>query len=676
MRCPMKNKIIMVIFVMFSFVAFSADIVDLKPASPSYPHVVRMVDEGLMNLDNQSRFNGSDNVLRFDLAVFGSKVLDYFQNKYGVKVTEFEQRIKELENYNSDIRLTNLESSLFSVDDRITALNSEYMVIGKKVQDIISVISPDSEMNSDNEIFKTIIENSKNIAERTANEKVTEVKEETLKSITEFSKRLDGFEESVQLVNDKFDKTVEYLNTIILSNQQNLSDDMKEYIDRKFDIENTALETSLRNIANSESSMILNSIEATILSMDGRISEVENKVNKYNSDFMKGVESALNDFEARIDSIQKYSYDSTVTFDSEDLLSVKADIDYNSRRIDNINGKITDLQDKYNFTDSYIKSFENLNNYYRNIVDEINKRYDTLSSNVIFQGKKIDNLIYDYTTSVSTVNSVEPKDLDELKARIASVEQFLTLYVDQFSNISVFGDYIKNNDENISELKSRIDSESKIFDSYTEKLSAFEAQINSLASLTDLNKDDLVKIGDIKDISYKISDNEDKIKNITDTVYTNRNDVLDLKNNYENLISQVNNFDINFNELDTLNSKYEELLDNYKKIQEQNQLINPENLRNDVVSYINAEFTQEFVNIDSKYSDIAQKIEENQKDISGLNNAALKSDNNEKSIQDLYRQINEMKKPDQVNAVSTISVGLIGVAVGAFVTWFMLQSSM
>ncbi|HOO73822.1 MAG TPA: hypothetical protein PLS66_00885 [Tepiditoga sp.] len=672
----MKNKIIMVIFVMFSFVAFSADIVDLKPASPSYPHVVRMVDEGLMNLDNQSRFNGSDNVLRFDLAVFGSKVLDYFQNKYGVKVTEFEQRIKELENYNSDIRLTNLESSLFSVDDRITALNSEYMVIGKKVQDIISVISPDSEMNSDNEIFKTIIENSKNIAERTANEKVTEVKEETLKSITEFSKRLDGFEESVQLVNDKFDKTVEYLNTIILSNQQNLSDDMKEYIDRKFDIENTALETSLRNIANSESSMILNSIEATILSMDGRISEVENKVNKYNSDFMKGVESALNDFEARIDSIQKYSYDSTVTFDSEDLLSVKADIDYNSRRIDNINGKITDLQDKYNFTDSYIKSFENLNNYYRNIVDEINKRYDTLSSNVIFQGKKIDNLIYDYTTSVSTVNSVEPKDLDELKARIASVEQFLTLYVDQFSNISVFGDYIKNNDENISELKSRIDSESKIFDSYTEKLSAFEAQINSLASLTDLNKDDLVKIGDIKDISYKISDNEDKIKNITDTVYTNRNDVLDLKNNYENLISQVNNFDINFNELDTLNSKYEELLDNYKKIQEQNQLINPENLRNDVVSYINAEFTQEFVNIDSKYSDIAQKIEENQKDISGLNNAALKSDNNEKSIQDLYRQINEMKKPDQVNAVSTISVGLIGVAVGAFVTWFMLQSSM
>lgn len=672
----MKNKIIMVVFVMFSFVAFSADIVDLKPASPSYPHVVRMVDEGLMNLDNQSRFNGSDNVLRFDLAVFGSKVLDYFQNKYGVKVTEFEQRIKELENYNSDIRLTNLESSLFSVDDRITALNSEYMVIGKKVQDIISVISPDSEMNSDNEIFKTIIENSKNIAERTANEKVTEVKEETLKSITEFSKRLDGFEESVQLVNDKFDKTVEYLNTIILSNQQNLSDDMKEYIDRKFDIENTALETSLRNIANSESSMILNSIEATILSMDGRISEVENKVNKYNSDFMKGVESALNDFEARIDSIQKYSYDSTVTFDSEDLLSVKADIDYNSRRIDNINGKITDLQDKYNFTDSYIKSFENLNNYYRNIVDEINKRYDTLSSNVIFQGKKIDNLIYDYTTSVSTVNSVEPKDLDELKARIASVEQFLTLYVDQFSNISVFGDYIKNNDENISELKSRIDSESKIFDSYTEKLSAFEAQINSLASLTDLNKDDLVKIGDIKDISYKISDNEDKIKNITDTVYTNRNDVLDLKNNYENLISQVNNFDINFNELDTLNSKYEELLDNYKKIQEQNQLINPENLRNDVVSYINAEFTQEFVNIDSKYSDIAQKIEENQKDISGLNNAALKSDNNEKSIQDLYRQINEMKKPDQVNAVSTISVGLIGVAVGAFVTWFMLQSSM
>lgn len=672
----MKNKIIMVIFVMFSFVAFSADIVDLKPASPSYPHVVRMVDEGLMNLDNQSRFNGSDNVLRFDLAVFGSKVLDYFQNKYGVKVTEFEQRIKELENYNSDIRLTNLESSLFSVDDRITALNSEYMVIGKKVQDIISVISPDSEMNSDNEIFKTIIENSKNIAERTANEKVTEVKEETLKSITEFSKRLDGFEESVQLVNDKFDKTVEYLNTIILSNQQNLSDDMKEYIDRKFDIENTALETSLRNIANSESSMILNSIEATILSMDGRISEVENKVNKYNSDFMKGVESALNDFEARIDSIQKYSYDSTVTFDSEDLLSVKADIDYNSRRIDNINGKITDLQDKYNFTDSYIKSFENLNNYYRNIVDEINKRYDTLSSNVIFQGKKIDNLIYDYTTSVSTVNSVEPKDLDELKARIASVEQFLTLYVDQFSNISVFGDYIKNNDENISELKSRIDSESKIFDSYTEKLSAFEAQINSLASLTDLNKDDLVKIGDIKDISYKISDNEDKIKNITDTVYTNRNDVLDLKNNYENLISQVNNFDINFNELDTLNSKYEELLDNYKKIQEQNQLINPENLRNDVVSYINAEFTQEFVNIDSKYSDIVQKIEENQKDISGLNNAALKSDNNEKSIQDLYRQINEMKKPDQVNAVSTISVGLIGVAVGAFVTWFMLQSSM
>jgi hypothetical protein len=48
--------------------------------------------------------------------------------------------------------------------------------------------------------------------------------------------------------------------------------------------------------------------------------------------------------------------------------------------------------------------------------------------------------------------------------------------------------------------------------------------------------------------------------------------------------------------------------------------------------------------------------------------------NNTKKIEELNQKIEELEKPEQFRLWSNITTGLVGVGVGAFITWFILSS--
>lgn len=65
------------LILVFSITIFSqVNIVDLPTSSPLYSQVIKMVETGIMSIDNQGRFRGTQEVLRYDLAEFGVNMLD------------------------------------------------------------------------------------------------------------------------------------------------------------------------------------------------------------------------------------------------------------------------------------------------------------------------------------------------------------------------------------------------------------------------------------------------------------------------------------------------------------------------------------------------------------------------------------------------------------------------
>jgi hypothetical protein len=104
----MRKFSLVFVFVFISILSFSLDIRDLKPSSPYYSQVVRMVSDGLLELDSQGRFNGSSNVMRFDIAFFGANLIDYLDQKYSSSFDNFEKRISQIDIKSLENRINNI----------------------------------------------------------------------------------------------------------------------------------------------------------------------------------------------------------------------------------------------------------------------------------------------------------------------------------------------------------------------------------------------------------------------------------------------------------------------------------------------------------------------------------------------------------------------------------------
>lgn len=682
------KKIIVFLFmiVISSFVFSQTNIKDLKPSSPSYPHVIRMIENGIMTLDNQGRFNGSETMPKYDIAVFGSKILDYLEGIYGNKIVDFENRIAYIEQAKPIERIENLESMVNTFDLRIENYDQDVKLLTKQVSDILKVITPGENLEADNVIYKNIVENTNKVAEKAAKEELQKISEETLVQMTEFNKKMENFEKQVQLLNQKYDKNTEYLNTLIMSNEQKSREELKNYVDMKFNNEIDALKTTLRNIANSEIGYYSTTLESTLMKMDSRIVNIENSIKDINTLNLNSYDSKLNDIEAKLKAYENKIIDSTLDDKDPSSQLIKAEIESLKIDLNKIQNEIKGIQDSNKYNKSYIESFDQREKYYINLLNQTNEKFDNLSSELIFQGKKIDSLMFQISKNdinKSEENTYDPQ-MQNLTQRISSLERFMSIYSDQIGQIDIYSkgfEDLENKVQKNSDIIQKINSEDK---KYKEDYEQLNSKINSITNLINVTNEDITKLGDIKLIGTRIGSIEQKYEIINENSFNNKNNIQDLNYRLSNLEKSISNFDINKEQITKLNESYEELIKKYYNLLEEiDSQTNLKTALDDVKLELRNEISSEFIARDSRIERIERDITSIQE--KEYNNSSDENINyvgetlakqNTQEIEKLQKKIEELEKPNTFNLWSTVTTGIVGVAVGAAITWFILSSGL
>ncbi|PNS00492.1 hypothetical protein X927_02915 [Petrotoga mexicana DSM 14811] len=679
----MSKKI--VLFLFFTFISLSllsqTNIVDLQPSSPIYPQVVRMVESGIMYLDNQGRFRGSQQVLRYDLAEFGSNMLDYVDGLYGQKLEEISNRLLNLENLNAEKRLYNLESTVFAHDDRLSYLDSSIQNLGKNVSDILAVIDPSQPINEDNVIFQEISQGAIDIAKKTAQDEVQMIADSSMASLTIFQERLNHFEQEVMNLNAKYDQTIESLESVLIDSTQSNKEELKNYIDMRLNLEIDGLKTSLTNIAKNEVYLYNDTLSATLNNLEQRIVRIESEILPYKNSYNE-LNKKINENEAKLNFILSNvsTSISTETLNDELLLGIRADIEGMKVKTNNLSNDLSVLYDQVASNQSYIETFDARHAYYNSKILDLQNKYNTLSEQIIIQNKKLDNIIFELSkltpTSSEMVDSQYTLDIKNLQERVSSLERTIGTYYDQIGELTVYATMFEEFKNNLDELYLALEKNNGDIQNLKEKTEVLDAQISSLATLTNLNKDTLSQIGDITKIAETVDYLNDNYQNLNRTNAQLQNDIIQVQNRLSNIENTLNNFQITSSEIEELKNSYNSLLEKYYEIKSETEYLNdPMMLKNDLKAELSQQLATELVSLEKELNNIENKLSSVESRISNIEKTVFlhdesiatlsqKTDENVKKIGNLENSIEEIEKPNQTY-ISSIIVGLVGVLVGA-----------
>ncbi|ABX30766.1 hypothetical protein Pmob_0017 [Petrotoga mobilis SJ95] len=679
----MAKKI--VLFLLFTFISLSllsqTNISDLQPSSPIYPQVVRMVESGIMYLDNQGRFRGSQQVLRYDLAEFGSNMLDYVDGLYGQDLQEISNRLLKLENLNTEIRLYNLESTVFAHDDRLSYLDSTIQNLGKNVSDILKVIDPSQPINEDNIIFQEISQGAIDIAKKTAQDEVQMIAESSMASLTIFQEQLHNFEQEVKNLNTKYDQTIESLESVLLTSTQENREELKNYIDMLLNLEIDGLRTSLTNIAKNEVYLYNDTLSATLNNLDQRILRLESEILPYENSYNE-LSKKINENEAKLNFILSNvsTSISSETLNDELLLGIRADIEGLKVKTNNLSNDLTVLYDQVSSNQSYIETFDARHAYYNSKILDLQNKYNTLSGQIIIQNKKLDNIIFELSKLTPTSSEmVAPQytiDIKNLQERVSSLERTIGAYYDQIGELTVYATMFEEFNDNLNELYLALEKNNGDIQTLKEQTEALNAQISSLATLTNLNKDTLSQIGDITKIAETVDYLNDNYQDLNRTNAQLQNDLIQVENRLYNIENTLNNFQITSSEIEELKNSYNSLLEKYYEIKSESEYLNdPMMLKNDLKAELSQQLATELVSLEKELKNIEDELSSVESRISNLEKTVFlhdesiamlsqKTDETVEKINNLESSVQQIEKPNQTY-ISSIIIGLVGVLVGA-----------
>jgi chromosome segregation ATPase len=587
--------------------------------------------------------------------------------------------LANFENQNLTSRVENLENSFFNYDEIVSKLNNNYTDLNKKVNDLVKLVTPGNELNKDNVVFQNIVENAQKAAEEAAIDQLENLRKQTLSTVIEFENELQSFQEQVNTLNSKYDKSIEYLNTIIVSREEESREDLRSYVDSKFDNEMDALKTSLRNIANSEIGFLQDDFEDELNNVNQRISEIENNQNQYNNNRINSLESKINDLSDKINYLEDYTVPSSPSSNEENL-ELNAKYQFLETQLERVKNSIDLLDDQVSFNESYINSFSNREDIINSKMQSLNEKYNNLESEIIFVGKKVDNVLYKVSNMENT--ELNNEELINLTERIASLERFISNFSDEISQLSVYSKGFENINQRIDSINQDIDKNQAIMEDIENTFENFKAQMNSVSSLTNLNEETLSKIGDLGNMAVRITDNQEKINSLNSTIYQNQNRIDNLTLKVDQINSSLENFNVNSDEISNLKTDIESLFDEYYSIKNEMQDdINKQEFKNEIKNEIRSEVSNELITRDRRINNLEVQLDQLKQDDENITNTSDinytdsgLSINNAKKIEELNQKIEELEKPEQFRLWSNITTGLVGVGVGAFITWFILSS--
>lgn len=686
-----KIAFLMTLILVLSINTFSqTNIVDLQPSSPIYPQVVRMVESGIMFLDNQGRFRGSQQVLRYDLAEFGSNILDFVEGNYGSKIEELSKKITALENMNIQTRLYNLESTIFAHEDRLSYMDSTLINLNKNVSDILNVLDPSQPVNEDNVLIQNIVQEAVEVARKASEKEIQRIADTSMASLTIYETKLKEFVSEVDQLNEKYENTIESLNYVLVDVTQSNQEELRNFVDKKIEVELDALKTALHNIAKNEVALFGDTISSTFTTLDKRISDLEGQVNPYMNNYIK-LENKVEENEAKINYlIRNFSTDPTVsTITDYQMLDIKTEIEGLKLRTNNLSTDLKIITDQINSNRSAIETFDAKHFYYNSKINEMQNNYNYLSEQIIMQNKKIDNLLFEVSkispTQTPKADTQELTEIRNLQERVSSLERTIGIYYDQIGQLNIYAVSYEEMKNDLDEIKRIIEKNEGDIQTLKNNNETLQAQLKSLSNLANLDQESILQLGDIT----KLSENVNILNDSYDTLKKNnlqiQNDLVQVENRLIKVENTLNNFEVTSSEIKELKDSYNSLLQQYYEIKsETDYLTDPISMKNDIETELSRKLATDIVALEKEIANINKKISSIESRASNLEKSFVvydetlvkvsqKTDENIKRLDKLESSVQTIEQPSQ-SFIPSIITGLIGVAVGAGVVYLLLSN--
>lgn len=706
----MRKFFLVIIFVFVSILTFSLEIRDLKPSSPYYSQVVRMVTDGLLELDSQGRFNGSSNVMRFDIAFFGANLIDYLDKKYSSSFDDFEKRISQIDTESLENRINNIETTLYNydskiismekrIDSKISGLNSDIAQQKSRIEALEKFMNIDGPLNTDSAIFKVISDNAVAIANDTA-KKTADSYLKTLMSFSEQSnKKVDLFQSELLRIEEKLDKTTDSISFLFAQYEEKNRQQLNDYAKQRLDSEMEGMKVALRNIVNSHIGFYNQTAEATLSTLRDRIAALEySGQNQY--------EKRFNDIISRLVYLESKetvpAFQSTVQNDKE-LLIIKKDTQSLANDIKDTKTLYDNLNNRVEYINAFIDTYDGRNEYFTKKLSELESKNSDVNSFVGELRQMLENIkaTSDISIPASITDYVLKNDFVNLQQEVRLMQEYLNMYSDKFSQLYIYTIKANEYDEkfNISEKTQSLQNES--MQKLSLRTDSVESQINSLSSLIKLDKDTLNTIGNVASIGKRVGENEKKLEDLSSLVYENQNKLELIYNS--DLLKQSNSLvsEINKKEIQKLKEDYDFLVKSYILLK--NQAVSPEateiaetvdlsNMKTEIKRELSSDLASELIKLQSDMSDtkktvlsLSSKYNEmnaekaSKKEVADIELSVQKvtaSSELSLKITEMEKQISELQKPNQDIFWSSTISGVLGVAVGALITYFLLSPSL
>ncbi len=706
----MRKFFLVFIFIFVSIPVFSLEIRDLKPSSPYYSQVVRMVTDGLLELDSQGRFNGSSNVMRFDIAFFGANLIDYLDKKYSSSFDDFEKRISQIDTESLENRINNIETTLYNydskiismekkIDSKISGLNSDIAQQKSRVEALEKFMNIDGPLDTDSAIFKVILDNAAAIANDTA-KKTADSYLKTLMSFSEQSnKKVDLFQSELLRIEEKLDKTTDSISFLFAQYEEKNRQQLNDYAKQRLDSEMEGMKVALRNIVNSHIGFYNQTAEATLSTLRDRIAALEySGQNQY--------EKRFNDIISRLVYLESKetvpAFQSTVQNDKE-LLIIKKDTQSLANDIKDTKTLYDNLNNRVEYINAFIDTYDNRNEYFTRKLSELESKNSDVNSFVGELRQMLENIKATSNQSIpsSITDYVLKNDFVNLQQEVRLMQEYINMYSDKLSQLYIYTIKANEYDEKFKISEKTQSAQNESIQKLLLRTDSVESQINSLSSLIKLDKDTLNTIGNVASIAKRVGESEKKLEDLSSLVYENQNKLELIYNS--DLLKQSNSLvsEINKNEIQKLKEDYDFLVKSYILLK--NQTVSPEttkiaetvdlsSMKTEIKRELSSDLASELIKLQSDMSDIKKTVfslsskyneinaeKASKKEVADIELSVQKvtaSSELSLKVTEMEKQISELQKPNQDIFWSSTISGVLGVAVGALITYFLLSPSL
>ena len=528
----MRKFSLVFVFVFISILSFSLDIRDLKPSSPYYSQVVRMVSDGLLELDSQGRFNGSSNVMRFDIAFFGANLIDYLDQKYSSSFDNFEKRISQIDIKSLENRINNIETTLYNydgkiismekkIDSKISGLNSDIAQQKSRIEALEKFMNVDGPLDTDSAIFKIISDSAATIANDTA-KKTADAYLKTLMSFSEQSnKKVDLFQSELLRIEDKLDKTTDSISFLFAQYEEKNRQQLNDYAKQRLDSEMEGMKVALRNIVNSHIGFYNQTAEATLSNLRDRIAALEySGQNQY--------EKRFNDIISRLVYLESKetvpSFQNTLQ-DDKQLLIIKKDTQALADDIKDIRTLYDKLNNRVEYINAFIETYDGRSEYFTKKLSELESKNSDVNSFIGELRQMLENIKNnsEITKPGSITDYVVKNDFVNLQQEVRLMQEYLNMYSDKFSQLYIYTVKANEYDEKFKMAEKTQSIQNESFQKLSLRTDSVESQINSLSSIIKLDKDTLNTIGNVASIGKRVGENEKRLEELSSLVYENQN---------------------------------------------------------------------------------------------------------------------------------------------------------